>query len=66
MSLEALLANMKPYDVLLHEVRGFGGAVKTANNLNKLIAGKMKVKVQDAYSMRSIPQGCVSVWVATC
>jgi len=62
MTLEALCANMKPYDVRLHEVRGFEGAVKTAQNLNKLIAGsdlvtgKMKVKVQDAYSMRSTPQ----------
>ena len=62
MTLEALLANMKPYDVRLHEVRGFSGAVKTAQNLNKLIAGsdlvtgKIKVKVQDAYSMRSTPQ----------
>ncbi len=62
MSLEALLANMKPYDVRLHEVRGFDGAIKTAQNLNKLVAGsdlvtgKMKVKVQDAYSMRSTPQ----------
>jgi histidine ammonia-lyase len=62
MTLEALLANMKPYDVRLHQVRGFSGAVKTAQNLNKLIAGsdlvtgKLKVKVQDAYSMRSTPQ----------
>ena len=62
MTLEALLANMKPYDVRLHEVRGFSGAVRAANNLNKLIegsdlvTGKMKVKVQDAYSMRSTPQ----------
>ena len=62
MTLEALLANMKPYDERLHQVRGFSGAVKTAQNLNKLIAGsdlvtgKMKVKVQDAYSMRSTPQ----------
>jgi histidine ammonia-lyase len=62
MSLEALLANMKPYDVRLHEVRGFGGAVRTAKALNKciegsdLVTGKKKVKVQDAYSMRSSPQ----------
>jgi len=62
MTLEALLANMKPYDVRLHKVRGFSGAVRTANNLNKLVegsdlvTGKMKVKVQDAYSMRSTPQ----------
>ncbi len=62
MTLEALYANMKPYDVRLHEVRGFNGAVKTAQNLNRLIdgsdlvTGKIKVKVQDAYSMRSTPQ----------
>jgi histidine ammonia-lyase len=62
MTLEALLANMKPYDVKLHQLRGFGGAVKSASNLKSimdgsdLIAGKVKVKVQDAYSMRSTPQ----------
>jgi histidine ammonia-lyase len=62
MTLEALYANMKPYDVRLHEVRGFPGAVRCANNLNKCIAGsdlvtgKFKMKVQDAYSMRSTPQ----------
>jgi len=43
-------------------VRGFAGAVRTARALNKLIegsdlvTGKLKVKVQDAYSMRSSPQ----------
>ena len=62
MTLEALFANMKPYDVRLHQVRGFPGAVRTANALNKLVdgsdlvTGKLKVKVQDAYSMRSSPQ----------
>jgi histidine ammonia-lyase len=30
MSLEALLANMKPYDERLHKVRGFAGAVRSA------------------------------------
>ncbi len=30
MSLEALLANMKPYDVRLHQLRGFPGAVRSA------------------------------------
>lgn len=62
MSLEALKANMKPYTPLLHEVRGFKGAVRTANAIRKLVAegdlveGKIKCKVQDAYSMRSTPQ----------
>jgi len=62
MSLEALLANLKPYDTRLHELRGFAGAVKSAANIRKCVAGsdlttgKMKTKVQDAYSMRSTPQ----------
>ena len=62
MSLEALKANMKPYSVKLHEARGFSGAVRAARAIGKLIAdgdlieGKMKCKVQDAYSMRSTPQ----------
>jgi histidine ammonia-lyase len=62
MTLEALKANMKPYDVRLHELRGFRGAVVSARNLRRvmegsdLLSGKEKVKVQDAYSMRSTPQ----------
>lgn len=62
MSLEALLANMKPYDKRLHELRGFKGAITSAENIRKIIdgsdllTGKVKVKVQDAYSMRSTPQ----------
>jgi histidine ammonia-lyase len=62
MSLEALLANMKPYTSRLHELRGFPGAVRSAENLRRLVAGsdlvsgKLQVKVQDAYSMRSTPQ----------
>ncbi len=62
MSLEALRANMKPYTSQLHELRGFQGAVKSASNLrhimdgSDLMTGKEKVRVQDAYSMRSTPQ----------
>jgi histidine ammonia-lyase len=62
MSLEALLANLKPYDIRLHEARGFPGAMRTARAIMKIIegsdlqTGKMKTKVQDAYSMRSSPQ----------
>jgi histidine ammonia-lyase len=62
MSLEALFANMKPYNVLLHELRGFAGAVRSARAIMKcidgsdLVTGKLKTKVQDAYSMRSSPQ----------
>lgn len=61
MSLEALMANFKPYNEKLHRARGFSGAVRTANALMKCIAGSDllkggKKKVQDAYSMRSTPQ----------
>ncbi|HEY5669970.1 MAG TPA: aromatic amino acid ammonia-lyase [Anaerolineales bacterium] len=62
MSLEALKANLKPYDVRLHQARGFSGAVRSAKAImqciagSDLVTGKMKTKVQDAYSMRSSPQ----------
>jgi histidine ammonia-lyase len=62
MSLEALLANLKPYDERLHELRGFDGAVKSARNIQRCLegsdlqTGKFKTRVQDAYSMRSTPQ----------
>jgi len=62
MSLEALKANMKPYHPKIHEVRGFRGAMRSATAIRKLVAGgdiaegKVKCKVQDAYSMRSTPQ----------
>jgi len=62
MSLEALFANLKPYDERVHKIRGFAGAVRSANAILKCIngsdlqTGKLKSKVQDAYSMRSTPQ----------
>ena len=62
MSLEALKANMRPYTPKLHQARGFPGAVRSAEAIQKLIRngdlaeGRIKVKVQDAYSMRSTPQ----------
>lgn len=62
LSLEALMANMKPYNEKIHTLRGFAGSVISAQNIRKLIEGsdllngKVKTKVQDAYSMRSTPQ----------
>jgi histidine ammonia-lyase len=61
MTLQALNANMKPYDVRLHTLRGFPGAAKSARNIMKVVAGSEYLaskskKVQDAYSMRSTPQ----------
>ena len=47
----------------LHELRGFAGAMRSAAAITKpasrssdLATGKIKTKVQDAYSMRSTPQ----------
>jgi histidine ammonia-lyase len=62
MTLEALMANLGPYNTKLHEVRGFKGAVRSAKAIRTVVAGgdlaekKLKSKVQDAYSMRSTPQ----------
>ena len=62
MSLEALKANMRPYTARLHEVRGFRGAVLSAEAIRRVVAGgdlaegRVPCKVQDAYSMRSTPQ----------
>ncbi len=60
-TLEVLNANMKAYDERLHKVRGYPGAVLSAENVRRitqgseLLAQKVK-KVQDAYSLRSTPQ----------
>src|SRR5512136_386897 len=62
MSIEALLGNLKPYHARLHELCGFPVAGTSAANILKMVegsdlaTGKMKTKVQDAYSMRSTPQ----------
>ena len=62
MSLDALLANLKPYDKRIHVLRGFNGSIKTAHAIRKILKGgdlindKITTKVQDAYSLRSTPQ----------
>jgi len=58
LTLEALKANLKPYDTRLHSLRGFRrghlGVEHTQDDRGSdLTTGKEKVKVQDAYSMRS-------------
>jgi histidine ammonia-lyase len=61
MSLEALKANLKPYDLRLLVARGFPGGIRSAKAIHQVCQGgdlaenKLKVKVQDAYSMRSTP-----------
>ncbi len=61
MTLEALNANMTPYDARLHQLRGFTGSGQIASNLLRLTEGSEVLqragkKVQDAYSLRSTPQ----------
>jgi histidine ammonia-lyase len=62
LSLEALKANLKPYNTRILEARGFPGGIRSAKAIRTVNAGgdlaenKIKVKVQDAYSMRSTPQ----------
>jgi histidine ammonia-lyase len=62
MTLEVVNANMKAYDERLHQVRGYPGALESAENIRRitegsaLLAGLGKKKVQDAYSLRSTPQ----------
>lgn len=62
MTLEALKANFGPYHPKIHEARGFKGAIQSAAAIRKVAQGgdliekRLKVKVQDAYSMRSTPQ----------
>ncbi len=62
MTLEALKANLGPYNHKIHEIRGFKGAMRSAKAIRKVAAEgdlaekRLKVKVQDAYSMRSTPQ----------
>jgi histidine ammonia-lyase len=62
MSMDALLANLGPLNEMIHIVRGFDGAIKSASSLRKvlnngdLLNGDLNTKVQDAYSLRSTPQ----------
>jgi len=61
MSADALRTPLRSYDRRVHEVRPFNGQNAVAQNLRKLLrgtnlAGKKSSKVQDAYSLRCIPQ----------
>jgi len=61
MTLEVLNANMKAYDERLHKVRGYPGALASADSVRRITAGSELLaasgkKVQDAYSLRSTPQ----------
>ncbi len=60
MSMEGLCARSDPLDQRIHQVRNQRGQIETARNLLRLISGSSWInsmdQVQDAYSIRCIPQ----------
>jgi len=64
-SLEALQGFLEPLDERIHEARPFKGQIDSAQNLRSIVSGSRLVKksftgkgeqVQDAYSLRCVPQ----------
>jgi histidine ammonia-lyase len=63
MSLEALRGSVKPFDERLNRLRPHRGALETAENVRRMMADSQILashadcdRVQDAYSLRCIPQ----------
>jgi len=64
MSVEALRGTTTPYDSRIHKLRPYVGQRNVASNLRRMMAGSQireshrfnDLRVQDAYSMRCIPQ----------
>lgn len=62
MSLEALRGTENAFDERIHEVRAIPGQAVVARNIRRLVAGSsitpshLNPRVQDAYSLRCIPQ----------
>lgn len=63
MTVESLLASTRPFDARIHRVRAHPGQRDSAANLRKLLKGSPLVRshkdcnrVQDAYSLRCMPQ----------
>jgi histidine ammonia-lyase len=64
MSLEALLGTLVPFDARIHTLRPHPGQLQVADNVQRILAQSPMVashrhsdhKVQDAYSLRCIPQ----------
>jgi histidine ammonia-lyase len=63
LSIDALQGSIHPFEDRIHEVRPFAGQLTTARNLTRLVGGSAINashagcgRVQDAYSMRCVPQ----------
>ena len=56
--LDVFEASARPFDAKIHEVRPHRGQGVVAENLRRLLDGERRVnsKVQDAYSLRCVPQ----------
>lgn len=67
MTLEALNTNPQMLDERIHKIRGFAGAVRSAEHIRAIMRDSEIMKrsgknVQDAYALRSTPQVVGSVW----
>lgn len=63
MSLEALKGTARAFDPKIHSIRPYPGQIRVASNIRRLIEGSKIIeshkdcdKVQDAYTLRCIPQ----------
>jgi histidine ammonia-lyase len=63
LSLEALKGTARAFDPKIHELRPYRGQIRCAKNMRRLVEGSAIIashrnceKVQDAYSLRCIPQ----------
>lgn len=64
LSLDALRGTDRAFDARIHQLRGFTGQMKSAENLRNLLSGSQirnshiegDDRVQDAYSLRCMPQ----------
>jgi histidine ammonia-lyase len=63
LTLEALFGSLKPFDPRLAELKGSSGHARTASNVRRCLDGSAVLeshtacdRVQDAYSLRCIPQ----------
>ncbi len=68
LTLEALQANRTAFDPRIHRLRPFPGQERSAANIRRLTEGSSRLqgpgsaKVQDAYSLRCVPQVHGAVW----
>ena len=55
MSMDALIANLKPLNKLIHEVRGFQGAIKSSKSLRKCLEDGDLIKKETKLTITKRP-----------